>query len=138
MGAAVTRSRASAKAAGTRFETSVVAYLQAHVFDGIERRAKTGAKDRGDVSGLRHMGGRLVIEAKDCARVDLAGWIAEAEVERANDDALAGLVVHKRRGKASAGDQYVTLTLADLVALLTGARPAPPTPLTHTVNGDRS
>lgn len=69
------------------------------------------------------MGQRIVLELKDHARLDLAGWVTEADIERGNDDALAGFVVHKRRGTADPGDQYVTLTLRDLVALTTGERP---------------
>lgn len=119
----MTRSRASARAAGTRFERLVADYLAAHVDDRIDRRVKTGNKDRGDIGGLRHMGQRIVIEAKDVARLNLAGWVTEADIERGNDDALAGLVVHKRRGTADPGDQYVTTTLRDLIALLNGERP---------------
>ena len=52
----MTRNRASAKAAGTRFESQVVAYLAEHYDDVIERRTKTGGKDRGDVSGWRFAG----------------------------------------------------------------------------------
>ena len=117
------RTRQSAKSAGARFERLVADYLAEHVDDRIDRRAKTGAKDRGDIGGLRHMGARVVIECKDEARVALAGWASEAEVERGNDDALVGLVVHKRHGRGTAADQWVTCTLADLVALLTGERP---------------
>lgn len=116
------RTRASAKKAGTAFETSVAGYLAEHVDDRIERRTKTGAKDRGDISGLRHHGHRLVIECKNTAVTSLGSWAAEAEVERGNDDALAGLVVHKRHGKGQPEDQWVTLTLGDLVALLTLSR----------------
>ena len=119
----MSRSRTSAKAAGTRFETSIARSLAEHVDDRIERRAKTGGKDRGDLSGLRHMGGRVVVECKDVARLNLAGWVEEADVERGNDDALVGLVVHKRRGVTDPLDQYVTCSLRDLVALLTGERP---------------
>ena len=32
------------------------------------------------------------------------------------------IVVHKRHGVADAADQYVTMTVTDLVALLTGHR----------------
>lgn len=120
-GEPVTRSRATARKAGSAFESEVVAYLAAHVDDRIERRARNGSKDRGDVSGLRHMGERVVVECKNHARLDLAGWLAE--VERGNDDAVAGLVVHKRHGKADPAEQLVTLRLVDLVALLTGERP---------------
>ncbi len=119
----MSRNRRTAKDAGTRFETLIVAYLAEHVDERVERRARHGAKDRGDVSGLRHMGNRVVVECKNCARLDLASWLAEAELERGNDDATAALVVHKRHGKADPGAQLVTMTLADLVALLTGERP---------------
>ena len=119
----MTRSRASAKKAGTAFETAIADYLAEHVDDRIERRTRNGIKDRGDISGLRHMGGRVVVECKNAARVDLAGWTAEAELERGNDDAIAGLVVHKRHGNGKAGDQWVTCTVDNLISLLTGERP---------------
>ena len=118
-----TRNRASAKKAGASFETLVASYLAAHMDDRIERRARHGAKDRGDVSGLRHMGERVVVEVKNCARPRLAEWLAEAETERGNDDATAAVVVHKRHGKAAPGEQLVTMRLVDFVALLTGTRP---------------
>lgn len=116
------RNRASAKKAGTALETQIAAYLAAHVDDRIERRSKGGNKDRGDISGLRHMGQRVVIECKNTARLDLAGWAAEAEIERGNDDAVAGVIISKRHGKGQPGDQWVHMTLRDFVALLTGSR----------------
>ena len=117
----MTRTRASAKAAGSRFESQVAAYLADHIDDRIERRRLSG-RDRGDISGFRHMGARLVVECKNVSRLSLATWITEAEVERGNDDATAALVIHKRHGHGDAADQYVTLTLGDLVALLNGNR----------------
>ncbi|PKV80886.1 hypothetical protein [Nocardia fluminea] len=120
----MSRSRASAKKAGTRHETATAAYLARHLDDRIERRARTGAKDRGDLSGVRAPGGgRIVVECKDTVRIDLAGWARETETERRNDDALVGVVVHKRHGVGDPGAQWVTCTLADFVALLTGTRP---------------
>lgn len=110
-------------AKGSSFERLIADCLAEHVDDRIDRRVKTGTKDRGDIGGLRHMGGKVVVECKNVAKMNLAGWIGEAEVERGNDDALVGLVVHKRRGKGQALDQYVTLTVRDLIALLTGERP---------------
>lgn len=119
----MTRSRASAKAAGSRFERLVADHLAEHVDDRIDRRVKTGAKDRGDIANLRTAHGhRVVVEAKDCATVKLAEWAREAETERGNDDALVGVVVHKRRGVGAAGQQWVTLTLDGLIALITGIR----------------
>ena len=117
------RTRASARAAGTRFESQVAAYLRDRLGDDrIERRRLSGRLDRGDIAGVRHQGARLVIECKNTSRPALAAWATVAEIERGNDDALAGLVVHKRHGVASPGDQWVTLTLRDLVAILNGFR----------------
>lgn len=120
----MSRNRASAKAAGAGFERLIADYLAAHVDDRIDRRVKTGAKDRGDIAGLRHMGQRVVIECKnEKPPVKLGAWATEVEVERGNDDAIAGLVAHKRHGKGDPGDQWITCTVRDLVALLTGERP---------------
>lgn len=120
----MTRNRKSAKAAGARFESLVAAYLAANVDDRIERRTQHGAKDRGDIAGLRHQGQRLVIEAKDYGgRILPAQWVEEAHVEAGNDSALCGLVVAKRRGVTDPGSQYVLCTVNDLIALLTGQRP---------------
>ena len=117
------RNRASAKSAGTSLETAIANHLAKHVDDRIERRRQTGAKDRGDISGLRHMGGRIVIECKEYGgRIMPGPWIQEAETERGNDDALAGIVIAKRRGTTQPGDQYVLMTVNDLTALLTGTR----------------
>lgn len=119
----MSRSRASAKKAGAGFERLVADCLAAHVDDRVDRRVKNGAKDKGDIGGLRHMGGRVVVECKDVARTSLGEWVSEADVERGNDDAVAGLVVHKRRGTADPLEQYVSMTMRDLIALLTGERP---------------
>ena len=52
----------------------------------------------------------------------LERWAAEAESERGNDSAVAGIVVHKRHGKGQPADQWVTCTLGELVALINGNR----------------
>ena len=118
----MTRSRATAKKAGSSFERLVADYLRGVVDDRIDRRAKTGAKDRGDIGGVRIWTQRVVLECKDVSKIALSQWATEAEVERGNDDALAGVVVHKRRGKGRAADQWVTMTLGDFTALLKGNR----------------
>lgn len=117
------RSNASAKKAGAQFERDVADYLNVHVDDRIDRRVKTGANDKGDIAGVRVHGERMVIECKNRAQINLGTWANEAEVERLNDGALTTAIVHKRHGKGQPGDQWVTLTLRDLVALITGVRP---------------
>lgn len=116
----MTRNRKSAKAAGSRFEREVADFLATRVDDRIDRRAKTGAKDRGDITGVRHRGHRVVIECKNTTRPNLAGWITEAHTEAGNDDAAIGIIAHKRHGVADPAQQWVTMTLSDLTFLLTG------------------
>lgn len=113
------RSRASAKTAGAAFERLVADFLAERVDDRIDRRVKTGAKDCGDIGGVRLANGaRVVIEAKNTAKINLAGWIAEAHEEAVNDGAAVGVVAHKRHGKGQAADQWITMTLADLAVIL--------------------
>jgi len=114
------RSRASAKAAGSKFERDVADHLAKLVDDRIDRRVKTGAKDRGDIGGVRIHGQRLVLECKNTSRINLGTWITEAHTEAGNYDALAGVIVHKRHGKGQPGDQWVTMTVNDLIAIITG------------------
>ena len=117
------RSRKSARQAGTQFETLIASYLNEWVDDRVERRRQGGTLDRGDITGLRHMGQRLVVECKNTARPTLATWAEEVEVERLNDSAGVGIIAHKRHGRGKAQDQWVTMTLQDFVSLLTGERP---------------
>jgi hypothetical protein len=120
----MTRSRASAKKAGASFERLTADYLAKVLEDDrIDRRVKNGNKDRGDIGGVRVHGQRLVIEDKDYGGRLMPGpWVEEAEAERGNDDALAGLVIAKRRGTTNPGQQFVLMTVDNLVAILTGNR----------------
>jgi len=108
---------------GPSFERLIADYLALNGFPYADRRVKSGAKDKGDIGGVMAHGQRVVLEAKNTTRINLGTWATEAETERVNDGALAGMIVHKRHGKGKAADQWVTLTLADLTALLTGTRP---------------
>jgi len=121
----MTRNRASAKAAGSAFETLIAKGLAELLGDDrIERRTKNGNKDRGDVTGVRTIrGGRVVIEAKDVKVQALPAWLREAEIERGNDDAAIGVVAHKKRGTARASDQYITMDLRTFARLLEGGEP---------------
>lgn len=105
------------KQKGTEFERLTADGFAAHLDDRIDRAPLRGAADRGDIAGLVSPFGKVAVECKSVARLDLAGWVAEAEVARGNSDAVAGIVVHKRRGKGRFLDQYVTMTVRDLLAL---------------------
>lgn len=120
----MSRSNKAARAAGARFERAIADHL-AKVLDDdrIDRRVKTGAQDKGDIAGIRHLGQRVVIECKDTTRLDIAGHLREANVEASNDDALAGVLVQKRRGVGDPGQQLVVMDV-DTFARLLGADPA--------------
>jgi hypothetical protein len=124
----MTRTRASAKQAGSSFERLIADFLRDRLNDDrIDRRVKSGAKDRGDIGGVRTIrGGRVVIEAKNTKRDNLPAWIREAEAERGNDDAAIGVVVHKFHGNAKAADQYVSMTMETFARLLEGGEPFDP------------
>lgn len=102
------------KQKGTAAETAVVRYLQCNGYPDVERRTMSGIHDKGDIAGLRS----VVIEVKDHSRMDLAGWVAEAETERVNAGATHCAVWHKRRGKSNPVDWYVTLTGHQYLLLL--------------------
>lgn len=120
----MTRNRTSAKAAGTSHELNIANYLAKHVDDRIERRVKHGRNDTGDIGGLRVLGNRVVIEAKNYGgRINVSEWLREAEIEAGNDDAIGGIVVAKKRGTTQAGEQVVLMEMSVLVALITGERP---------------
>ncbi|WP_370566275.1 hypothetical protein [Cryobacterium sp. BB736] len=92
--------------------------------DRIERRAKNGRNDRGDVTGIKTIrGGRVVVEVKDYnGEVKVKPWLDEAEIERGNDDAAIGVVVFKRRGIGynNAAQHGVLMTLETFAQLLEG------------------
>ena len=117
----MTRNRKSARNAGTTFERLIANGLASALDDDrIDRRPKTGSKDRGDIGGVRIHAQRLVIECKDVATLALPQWTREAQLEAGNDGALAGVVISKRRGTRDPMEQWVHMTVADLVALITG------------------
>jgi hypothetical protein len=100
----------ASKAKGTAAETAVVRFLRANGYPHAERRALAGAQDRGDVAGIPG----LMIEVKNEARLRLAEWLDEALTEAGRkphqvEGFGVGVVWHKRRGKSSPGDWYVTM-----------------------------
>jgi len=118
------RNRATAKAAGARFERSIADGLAEALQDTrIDRKVKTGSKDKGDIANVRHGEHKIVIECKDRGgQFYAAEWVGEAEVERINDGALAGVVIAKRRGVTDPMKQWALMEVSELVALLRGDR----------------
>lgn len=116
----MTRSRQSAKTAGARFERQIADHLNARLPGRIDRQPRTGAKDKGDIAGVTTTGGQAIaIECKNVTRTQLANWIHEAHTEADNLGAAAGIIIHKRHGRSAPDAQWVTMTVADLTAILT-------------------
>lgn len=110
----MSRNRASAKKAGTAWETEIVRRLIEEGWPHAERRRLAGAKDRGDIAGIAG----VVIEAKNTARIDLAGAIEEARAEAINDGGSIGVAWIKRPKHTTAGNGYVVMTGATFIQLL--------------------
>ncbi len=99
---------------GSDFELSLIPLLRKHMTH-VVRLGKQGVKDKGD---YYLPDPRYVLEAKNCVRLDLAGWLKEAETEAANAGKPYGVIVHKRKGTRDPAQQYVTCTLGTFLELL--------------------
>ncbi len=113
------RSLKTAKRAGATFEQQIADYLATALNQpAIERRHLTGTNDRGDITGLFLNGNRVVVECKNYGgRLEPSTWLRELETEMLNDTAPLGFVVAKRKGVTDSGQQYVLMTLQDLITL---------------------
>jgi Holliday junction resolvase len=105
---------AAPKRRGSAFERDVVHYFQTHGFPAAERTYGAGRpQDVGDIGGLAG----FVVEVKAHRSIDLAGFVDEAEIERANAGAQFGVVIAKRRNK-STGQSYVVMDLESFARLV--------------------
>jgi hypothetical protein len=93
------------KQKGTAAETAVVNWLLSKGRKHVERRSLNGVNDRGDVAGVPG----VVLEIKNCAKMELSAWLKELEVEMKNDSAWTGTVLHKRKGKSNVDEWYCTM-----------------------------
>ena len=98
---------------GTQWETRLVRYLVDKGFPYVERRARSGRNDKGDLSGLPG----IVIEAKNVKALNLAGWIDELVVEKRNAGVEQGAVIFPRKSHTT-GLAYVLLELDDYLELI--------------------
>ena len=107
---------ASIKAKGRNAENLFVEFLRSR-WPMAERRRLNGSYDRGDVSGVPD----TVVEVKSGARMDLAGWLRELEVEIVNDDARYGCVAIKPNGVTDGARFYCVMTGEQFAELLADA-----------------
>lgn len=101
---------------GTRAENACVEALQRAGFKHVERRAKNGIHDKGDLAGV--VGWCFEVKGHDSYAGKLSGWLEEAEIEKANAKADHAVVWHRRKGKGKAEDWYVTMTGAEFLSIL--------------------
>lgn len=127
-----TRNRSTATASGTRLEREVADTLARLWQPTIDRRAKTGSKDQGDIGGMTVGGCPVVVEVKNVRTMALGQWWREATAEAHNvfaaltakgraPERVHSIVVTKRHGMADGADQWVVMPLGQLVALLDAA-----------------
>ena len=96
---------------GHKAERDVAAFLRDHGWDAVTSRAASGFQHGDDIT----TNAPVSIEVKDHARMDLAGWVRQAQE---NADGKPAVVWHKRRGVSNPGEWYVTMTGNDLIELL--------------------
>lgn len=98
---------------GTRWETRLVKWFNENGWPQVERRARNGRKDRGDLTGLVS----IVVEAKNVKRIELAKWMDEALVEQANDGAQQAVVIFPRKN-CETKRAYVLMELQQYAELI--------------------
>tara|TARA_B100000287_G_scaffold165924_1_gene156498 strand:+ start:9114 stop:9443 length:330 start_codon:yes stop_codon:yes gene_type:complete len=103
------------KAKGTRFETDVVNFINEKKPYNVERRALSGANDKGDIIGVPDF-------ALECKNVkdwskQLGAFVQEAEIEAGNAGVPFGAVVIKKRN-SNTSRSYVVMSLEKFVELM--------------------
>ncbi|MFJ5103216.1 hypothetical protein [Streptomyces sp. NPDC088554] len=106
-----------AKAKGTSWETTLVAYLREHHNPGARRNAQMGRLDIGDIDGYY----LHATEAKAEKTITLSSYIAQATKEAVHAGQPYGCAVVKRRMKGVA-DGYVVRDVATDVRLMNRLR----------------
>lgn len=97
---------------GNRAEVEVVRLLREHGYEVETSRAARGGYQSGaDIVGDFPM----VIEVKNQAKLDLAGWWAQAEYQA---NGRLPVVIHKRVGKSDPAEWWVTMDVKTLLRLL--------------------
>lgn len=92
--------------------------LDVELWGFIAHRPRAGAaKDVGDVRGIP----RVVIECKNWVATNLPLWWRETQEEQHNAGADFGILIHKRKGKGHADDQWVTMDWRQCKRLLEAA-----------------
>jgi Holliday junction resolvase len=107
------------KAKGSAAERASCDYLNSQ---GVEaERVPAGATlDRGDIWVPDK--NWPAIQVKNHARLDLAGWVDDVEIQAVNAGRENGIVIQKRRGKGNPASWYVICTLETFVTIMEGTK----------------
>ena len=79
----------------------------------LQRIRVRGRDDEGDLAGITD----FLLECKNHGAPRVGEWLDQARAEAVASGCLFAAVIHKRRGKPSATDGFVTMTLADFIRL---------------------
>lgn len=106
---------------GTAAESDLVRYLRTVGWPHAERRALAGTLDKGDVTGTPGICWEVKARNRTIGDGQIAAWLIETELERANAAADFGVLVVKRRGhgRARVGSWWAVLEAADVASLVT-------------------
>jgi hypothetical protein len=97
---------------GYEAEHVVETYLTSAGYEVLRPRAGA-ARDKGDIYGLP-----IVISVKNTATPRLSGWLLDLEGMIENKGVATGCVWHKRRGRGSPAQWYVTMTGGQFMVFL--------------------
>lgn len=98
---------------GRRWETTLVNWFNNNGHPNVERNEYLNAQS-GDLLGIPFWS----LEAKNAARLDLAGWTDQAQRQAETADCPNYAVIAKRKGTADPGDAYVIMPLRVFAAWL--------------------
>ena len=107
---------------GTRAETAVARYLQAHGWPHAERRAPNGSTDRGDITGCPGLVFEVKYRDHEPRDGEITAWMAETETERANAGADIGVLI-ARRPSYPVASWWAIARIGDLMALRNPSTP---------------
>lgn len=97
------RTRASAKKAGTYFESQIASFLSESLGYKIIRMPKTGARDTGDLYGVTRKKHPVAIECKNPGEKSawsVSQWWAETQEETINAGAEVGFLIINQHRKS--------------------------------------
>jgi hypothetical protein len=95
------------KVKGSRWEAVVRDYLAESLGVRVERIPAGAGADRGDLTGIDG----ICVECKDQQKLELAGWVVEAEREASNVSADTLPVVIAKRRMRPVEDAYAIMPL---------------------------